>query len=160
AARARRALAGGDLRAQQPAGARRCREGRRQVSTPMPTQSSQSSQSFAGVASSRLVVAATACTVAGVIASILGAVLTPERAVTSLLLHAFYIVSLGVSAAFFAATQRLTGARWSAALRRIPEAFMMTLPLGAILVAVVLLFGRTSLYPWALPNGLAHEPQF
>jgi len=45
-----------------------------------------------------------------------------------------------VSAAFFASTQRLTSARWSAALRRIPEAFMLTLPAGAALMLIVFLF--------------------
>jgi len=83
----------------------------------------------------------------------------PERAWSNLLVDGFFVASLGISAAFFAATQRLSGARWSAGLRRIPEALMLTLPIGAVLLGAVFL-GRHALYPWAAPGGLDGEPAF
>ncbi|HET9167052.1 MAG TPA: hypothetical protein VFP11_13725, partial [Candidatus Angelobacter sp.] len=83
----------------------------------------------------------------GVITAIYGVIAAPEHAWPNLLLSGFYITSLGVSAMFFLATQRATGARWSASLRRIPEAFLPILPLGAALM-LALFFGRHVLYSW------------
>src|SRR2546422_10188680 len=54
----------------------------------------------------------------------------PDRTWPNLLLGGFYVTSLALSAMFFFATQRLTGARWSANLRRIPEAFALALQIG------------------------------
>jgi hypothetical protein len=99
---------------------------------------------------------ALALVVAGAGAAAIGLGGAPARTWVHLLVDAFYLVSLGVSAAFFAATQRLSGARWSAGLRRIPEAFMLTLPAGAVLLAVVSLAGR-AIYPWTHPGAFAHE---
>jgi hypothetical protein len=82
----------------------------------------------------------------------------PERTWPNLLLNGFDILSVAVSALFFIASQRLTGARWSAGLRRIPEAFMSALPAAAVLMALVF-FGRQWLYPWSRPGAFAHVPQ-
>jgi hypothetical protein len=88
-----------------------------------------------------------------------GLVASPERTWPSLLLNGFYAASLGVASMFFIATQRLSGARWSAGLRRIPEALMMGLPVtGALLLA--LYFGRAWLFPWARPGGMEEAPPF
>jgi len=80
----------------------------------------------------------------------------PERTWPNLLLDGFYVLSLSVSAMFFLASTRLTGARWSAGLRRVPEALMLTIPVAAALLAIVF-FGRETLYVWAEPGGLSHE---
>jgi hypothetical protein len=90
----------------------------------------------------------------GAIAGALGLVFAPARTWPNLLLDGFYLMAVGVSATFFLATQRLTSARWSAALRRIPEAFMLVLPVAALLMIPLLLFGRQTLYPWSRPGGL------
>ena len=58
-------------------------------------------------------------------------IVAPARTWANLLLDGFYAVSLCVSAMFFIATQRATSARWSAGLRRVPEAFMCALPVAA-----------------------------
>jgi hypothetical protein len=92
-----------------------------------------------------------------VVATAYGLVADPGRVWPNLLLDTFYVVSLGIAAMFFIATQRVTGARWSASLRRIPEAFTMVLPLVAVLM-LVLYFGRTTLFPWSRPGAFAHEP--
>ena len=49
------------------------------------------------------------------------------------------------------------GARWSASLRRVPEAFLPILPLAALLM-LALFFGRHVLYPWSNPGAMAAEP--
>src|SRR6185369_14065230 len=38
----------------------------------------------------------------------------------------------------------------------IPEAFMLTLPLAAVLM-LLLFFGRESIFPWSRPGAFAHE---
>ena len=58
----------------------------------------------------------------------------------NLLLDGFYAVSLCVSAMFFIATQRATSARWSAGLRRVPEAFMCALPLFLLMLLPLVVF--------------------
>lgn len=83
-----------------------------------------------------------------------------DRVWTSLLVDGFYLTSLAVSAIFFAATQRLTGARWSVGLRRIPEAWALTLPVGAAMLLGAAVFGREALYPWARPGAFSGEPDF
>jgi hypothetical protein len=93
----------------------------------------------------------------GAISAIYGVVAVPERAWPNLLVNGFYITSAGVSAMFFLATQRATGARWSASLRRVPEAFLPILPLGAALL-LVLFFGRHVLYSWSNPGAMAAGP--
>jgi hypothetical protein len=99
----------------------------------------------------RSVMFAVVLVILGALASMYGVRNDPQRTWPHLLLNGFYIVSLGVSAAFFLATQRATGARWSAALRRIPEAFMMVLPVAAILLAL-LFSARQNLFPWSHPG--------
>ena len=59
-------------------------------------------------------------------AAIYGIWRIPDRTWPSLFLNGFYIASIAVSAIFFFATQRATSARWSANLRRVPEAFPYT----------------------------------
>jgi hypothetical protein len=83
--------------------------------------------------------------------TIYGLSAAPGRVWPNLLLDGFYVTSLAVSAIFFLATQRLTGARWSAALRRIPEAFMLLLPAAGCLL-MLLFFGRHWIYPWSVPG--------
>ena len=92
----------------------------------------------------------------GAITAIYGVTAAPERTWPNLLLNGFYITSVGVSAMFFLATQRATGARWSASLRRVPEAFLSILPLAAALM-LALFFGRHVLYSWSNPGALAAE---
>lgn len=93
----------------------------------------------------------------GLCAAIYGIVADPGRSWPTLLVNGFYAASLGVSAMFFLAAQRATGARWSASLRRIPEAFMPMVSVASILI-LLLFFGRHILYPWSRPGATAGEP--
>lgn len=96
---------------------------------------------------------------AGIVATVYGVISDPARAWPNLLLNAFYFITLAVSAMFFLATQRVTGARWSASLRRVPEAFLGILPFSSVLVLAVY-FGRHVIYSWSNPGGLAGGPNF
>jgi hypothetical protein len=89
--------------------------------------------------------------------AVFGVAYAPERAWPNLLLNGFYVASLAVSAIFFLAAQRLTGARWSASLRRIPEAFALVMPVAAALMLLVL-FGLHTLYPWSREGSFAGAP--
>ena len=73
--------------------------------------------------------------------------LDPARAWANLLLVSYYLLGLALAAMVFIALQYVTGAGWSAALRRVPEAITSLLPYGAAGVGLVLLL-RSSLYPW------------
>jgi hypothetical protein len=53
--------------------------------------------------------------------------------------------------------QYITGGAWGAVLRRILESATRTLPL-LLIFFVPLLFGLTSLYEWARPEAVAHDP--
>ena len=83
-----------------------------------------------------------------------------DRIFANLLLDGFYAMTLGVSAMFFIATQRATSARWSAGLRRVPEALMCVLPVFVLLMIPLVAFEgpRTALFAWSRPGAFAHAP--
>jgi hypothetical protein len=93
----------------------------------------------------------------GVLVAIYGLVSEPARTWPNLLIDGFYVATLTLAPLFFLVTQRLTNARWSAGLRRVPEALMAGLPIACVLLLIVWA-GRQTLYPWARPGAFAHEP--
>jgi hypothetical protein len=92
-----------------------------------------------------------ALVLAGIVATGIGLVIAPSRTWLNLLIDGFYILSVGVAAMFFFATQRLANAHWSAPLRRVAEALMLLLPVAAALL-LLLAFGFHSIYSWAAPH--------
>ena len=98
----------------------------------------------------RVVRAAWVLLAAGAIAAIAGVAVSPERAWPNLLLNGFYAMTLALGGMVFIAIQYLSGATWSANLRRVPEALMAALPAASILM-LALFFGREWLYPWSRP---------
>lgn len=92
----------------------------------------------------------------GVLAFALGLWLAPQRAWTSFLISLFYVTGLGLGAAFFLASQYVTGAGWSVAIRRIPEAMTSILPFAGI-GALALAFGLHQLYAWSRGTGSGHD---
>ncbi len=77
-----------------------------------------------------------------------GLLRSPERAWLDLLLVSYFLLSLGLGGLVFIAIQYVTGAGWSVALRRVPEAMVAILPVAAVGLGAVFL-ARPSLYPWA-----------
>src|SRR5215467_8118700 len=74
----------------------------------------------------------------------------PARTWPNLLLGDMYFLSLALGGAVFLAMQYLSGAGWSAVLRRVAEAMMSGLPVAAVLLLSVF-FGRRTLYLWSGP---------
>ncbi len=74
----------------------------------------------------------------------------PTRAWTSFLVNHFFFLCLAIGGTFFAAIQWLTGAMWSAPVRRFSEAFSAYLPI-ALIAMVFMYFGIHSLYSWSNP---------
>ena len=83
----------------------------------------------------------------GVASFAIGVSLAPQRAWADLLMSCYFMLELSLAAIFFLAVHYVTSARWEVAIRRIPEAMAMLLPIGAAGVLIVL-FVRPELYPW------------
>jgi hypothetical protein len=85
--------------------------------------------------------------VIGVTGLLTGIVFAPDAVAVHLLLTGFFGVGLGLAGALFVAMQYVTGATWSAPLRRVPEAMIALLPVGGALLLLALI-AYPSLYPW------------
>ncbi len=88
-----------------------------------------------------------ALTALGGVTLLLGLSLAPPRIWPSLLLTALWLLGVGLGGIVCVALHYVSGARWSVAFRRVPEAMSATLKPGALLLAVILL-GHPKLYPW------------
>ncbi|MBN9657593.1 MAG: hypothetical protein J0H49_05410 [Acidobacteria bacterium] len=89
---------------------------------------------------------------AGVLAWALGLVFAPERAWASLMLVSFWLVSMGLAGSLFVGLQYACGAGWAVAFRRVPEAMVAALPVGAAGLILVFLI-HPDLYPWMAQHG-------
>lgn len=83
----------------------------------------------------------------GILGVLAGLSFNPQRFWPSLLQNAFFFLSLALGALVFVAIQFLANAGWSVVVRRVPEAMMGYLPIGAIALLAVF-FGRHTLYEW------------
>jgi hypothetical protein len=103
----------------------------------------------------------TALAALGGLALLAGAVLEPESTWAALLLVSYALLGVSLAGAVFVALLYVSGAGWGVALRRVPEALAVALPVGAVGLALVFL-AAPSLYPWA--GGAhaegAHAPPF
>lgn len=71
----------------------------------------------------------------------------PQRAWLDFLMASYALVCLGLAGLFFVALQYATGAGWSVAIRRVPEAMTAALPVGAAGLLTVFL-ARPAIYSW------------
>lgn len=83
----------------------------------------------------------------GAMAIVAGTFLAPARMSSNLLLVSYFLLGIGLAAAFFVALEYVTGAGWSVALRRVPEAASSALPAGAAGLILFFILGSW-LYPW------------
>ena len=83
----------------------------------------------------------------GVLTLISGAALSPTRTWANLLVASYYLIGLGLAGLVFIAIQYVTGASWSIAFRRVPEAMARSLPVAAAVFVLVLVVSP-SIYPW------------
>jgi len=75
------------------------------------------------------------------VAFLLGLITTPELVWPNLLLMAFYMMGLGLGAAFFLAVARVMGARWCKAIQVVPEVMAKTVPIVAPMIGIVVIVG-------------------
>ena len=78
-----------------------------------------------------------------------GLAVSPERTWANVLVGDLYLLFAALSGALLLSLLFLSGAGWSAALRRVPEAMMAGLPVFSLLIAAAMVFGRRALYPWS-----------
>lgn len=83
----------------------------------------------------------------GIICFIVGFGMDKQRTWTAFLVNYYFWFCLSLAGIFFTALQYLSGSRWSASIRRIPEMFKGYWPVAAVLT-VVLYFGFHDLYEW------------
>ncbi|MGE0132575.1 MAG: hypothetical protein AB7U82_31205 [Blastocatellales bacterium] len=93
----------------------------------------------------------------GALGALAGLFFNPQRFWPSLLQNSFFFLSLALGALVFVAIQFLANAGWSVALRRVPEAMMGYLPIGAVALLAVF-FGRSTLYEWTHPEVVQSSP--
>ncbi|MDG2307205.1 MAG: hypothetical protein P8R42_21655 [Candidatus Binatia bacterium] len=91
------------------------------------------------------------------IACIAGAIYDPEQAVRSYLIGYLFWLGIALGALAILAIHFLAGGAWSAVLRRPLEAATRTFPLLALLF-LPLAAGTTTLYEWAHPGVMEHDP--
>jgi len=84
----------------------------------------------------------------GLVTFLVGLKLDSTRTWVSFLMNHFYFLSLALGGIFFASIQWLTGAMWSAPIRRLSESLASYLPI-VLLTFLVLYFGISDLYIWS-----------
>jgi hypothetical protein len=84
----------------------------------------------------------------GIACFTIGLTQDPHRAWAAFVQNHFYFMCLGLGGVFFAALQWLTGAMWSAPIRRVSESFSAYLPFAVISIAI-LYFGIHDIYKWS-----------
>jgi hypothetical protein len=87
----------------------------------------------------------------GIATFLAGLKLDPSRAWVSFVMNHFYFMCLALGGLFFASIQWITGAMWSAPVRRLSEAFTSYLPVVGI-TFIILYFGIHDLYIWSHPD--------
>lgn len=85
---------------------------------------------------------------AGALGLVGGLLFGSARLWPSYILNAFYFLTLALGAMVFVSIHHVSNAGWSAALRRVPEAMMAYVPVGAVAMLLVF-FGRHSIYQWS-----------
>jgi hypothetical protein len=92
----------------------------------------------------------------GATAIAVGLLRDATRIWSDLLVNGFFVLAAALGGLMFLAVHHLSGAAWSAGVRRVAEALTCALPIAAMMM-LGLFFGRQSLYPWAGAPSLARE---
>jgi len=94
----------------------------------------------------------------GLIAFIFGFITNPVKTWANLLVNNYYFLSLAIGATFFAAIQSITQSGWSAGLIRIPQAMGNFIPVVAVTMLPILIFGMHDIYEWTHKEAIEHDP--
>jgi len=84
----------------------------------------------------------------GLLVFIVGLFVAPDRAWRAWHFNWLYFTSIASAGVMFVAVQRITTARWSRPIIRLLEGFVAFLPVAWILLAITLLVGKGSVFPW------------
>ena len=95
--------------------------------------------------------------VLGLLVSVAGYLLQPERFFHAYLSAYVFWITIALGGLFFTMLHHLVDATWSVVLRRIVEQVMNTLPIFLILF-LPLLLGFHELYHWSHQEAVAHDP--
>jgi len=94
----------------------------------------------------------------GLVTIIAGFFINPTKTWANYLMNNYYFLSLAIGGTFFAALQYITQAGWSSAFVRIPQAMSNVIPVIAVLMLPILIFGLPDLYHWAHHGVADHDP--
>jgi len=94
----------------------------------------------------------------GLVTIIAGFYVNPTKTWANYLVNNYYFLSLAIGATFFVALQYITQSGWASAFIRIPQAMANVIPVIAVLMLPILIFGLPDLYHWAHPGAAAHDP--
>lgn len=86
--------------------------------------------------------------VLGMILFAVGAATGEARAWQAFLVNWLFFTTIASAAVMFSAVQRITTARWSRGVIRFLEGYVAFLPIAAVMLLVILVGGRSHLYPW------------
>ncbi len=78
---------------------------------------------------------------------VIGGLLFSDRFWASFLQNSFYFVTVALGGAVFVAINHIANSGWANVLRRVPEAMMSYIPIGAVSI-MLLFFGRNAIYEW------------
>ena len=84
----------------------------------------------------------------GIASVVYGFINDPVRTWGNYLICNYYFITLVIGALFFAAIQSITQSGWSAMFKRIPEAIVGYLPVGALLMLIFVFLGSHTIYSW------------
>ncbi len=73
---------------------------------------------------------------------------SPARIWTAWLYNNFFFLSIGLVATFFIASQTLGYNGWYVLIKRVAEGMMMYVPIGAVLMIPILVFGLHDIFHW------------
>ncbi len=94
----------------------------------------------------------------GIVTIVAGLFINPVKTWANYLMNNYYFLSLAIGATFFVALQYITQTGWSSAFIRIPQAMASVIPVIAVLMLPILIFGMPDLYHWAHHDAAAHDP--
>jgi hypothetical protein len=92
----------------------------------------------------------------GIVGFVAGALIAPERAWAGLLVGFHAVLGMGLAGTMFLALSACSGAKWTAAVRRVPAAMSTAIPVAAV-AAVMLLFGVPTLFAWSHASATEHD---
>jgi hypothetical protein len=109
--------------------------------------------------SARVVLACKVLAAAGMLLFVIGAVMGNPRAWQAFHFNWLFFTTISSAGVMFVAVQRITTARWSRSIIRLLEGYVAFLPVAFIFLVLIVLFGRTPIFPWATHMPPIHEKE-